>query len=70
MISRGSNLVDATCAKPRGASMPRTELVKPSLASRAAKVPFCAARPGWKGLHIVPNISRSPADCVAAVPSA
>ena len=70
MISDGSNFVDSTWAKPRGASMPRFELVKFFSASSADIRPFFAALPGWNGLHIVPNISRRPEDWVAAIPSA
>jgi len=50
--------------------MPRSELVKFFDARKAAVMPLCAARPGWNGLHMVPNISRSPDDWVAAMPSA
>ena len=38
--------------------------------SNAALNPFCAARPPCRLLHMLPNISRKPAACVAAMPSA
>jgi hypothetical protein len=44
--------------------------VKPCCASSAAYNPFFAAQPGCNGLHMEPNISRSPLAVVAAMPSA
>ena len=42
---------------------------KPSAASSAASMPFCAARPGWKLFAIAPKCTRSPTGWVAAKPS-
>ena len=50
--------------------MPRSELVKYFAASSAAVSPSRAAFPGCRLLQSLPNISRRPADCVAAMPSA
>jgi hypothetical protein len=44
--------------------------VKPLLASSADISPARAAPPGWNGLVMVPNCSRRPTGCDAAMPSA
>ena len=41
--------------------------VKPFAASSAATMPFCAARPTWSGLVIVPKFTRMPAAMLAAI---
>jgi len=44
--------------------------VKPFFASSALVRPARAAPPGWNGLVMVPNCSRTPMGCEAAMPSA
>ena len=71
MISSRSQRGDSTCAKPRGASMPRSELVKPcsreqrgeqAVARRVAHVVALA--------HAAEHRRVRPAAWVAAMPSA
>ena len=56
--------------KPRSASSPLGDAVKPSAAISAATTPFSAARPAWNGLVMVPKFSRNPPACVAPMASA
>ena len=70
MISFQSFLVLMVCIMPRGASSAFGLAVKPFFASSALIKPARAAPPGWKGLVMVPNCSRMPTGCEAAMPSA
>ena len=70
VISFHAHFVEYVCAMPRGASIARVEAVKPCFAKSAAVSPARAAAPGWNGLVIDPNCSRTPTGCDAAMPSA
>jgi hypothetical protein len=59
-------LVLTVFAQPRLASIIWSEEVKFFAASRAAKMPLLAARPGLKLLFIDPKDSRGPTACDAA----
>jgi hypothetical protein len=56
--------------KPLGCSSASGDAVMPLAASRAASTPFCAARPAWKGLVMLPKFATSPPAMEAAMASA
>ena len=57
--------------RPAAQALPEADRNWCSSVARAAPGnPFCAARPGWKLLVMVPNISRKPTGCTAARPRA
>jgi hypothetical protein len=70
VISFQSFLVEIVCDMPRGASIAFGLAVNPFFASSALMRPARAAPPGWKGFVMVPNCSRIPMGCEAAMPSA
>src|SRR3954463_14918560 len=70
VISFHAHFVEYVCARPRGASIALFEAVKPCFAISADVRPARAAAPGWNGLLIDPNCSRTPTGCDAVMPRA